>query len=779
MTLLRPFLACLAVLLLPFLPAAAAGAAPPPFGGVPQSIVVRTTENVTEGGWVWILNKAKETGVSRIYLLVKQDENGFVSKRTGRTLRSGELLVSLPDESTAEGWQNSDWLKEMLARAKAEGIEVFAWWPLFNDAVAGEVFPGHAYAGPGGEVFLDPAVAAVRDRQEALLEKLLAAYPFDGVALDWIRYNSRLDGGKGPLAGRFETVTGKVWSAEAMNEPALRAVWDELRAATIADWTRALVATARHQRPAIKWGAFVLPWQFKEVAQSYRRLGDAGLDDLQPMIYWADWQEGPEFTAGVLSGGGYWLKGNTHFRPAFDLNASEEDTLKALGELSPSRLAGLTWYLHEDWTEARFDRLKEFGAAWENAGAPVFGTGEEAGLDPPPPPAKRMGQRLEPFRFAPDASVWAVVCLAELYRLGALDETRPVVPVLALHRFIKGDLEQAPNLWFNTTAYSERLLEFIKASGFSVVPLSRLEAYMVSEDPAILPQRPLTLTIDDGSLSILELFHPIAEKRAMPYAVSLVTSLVKDGGERGAMEDYGIKDPILSAGDVGTLAGSGLVEFVSHSDNLHFWGPEDESGDEQGPAMTTRLWREAEERRESQSEWQARVASDLVRSRVRLSGFGAKGPSILTWPYGEHNGTADDLAAGAGFTSFLNFGSSAFASPAFSNRDIARISVTRADETVPLAMPENKIERQQWWLAFLKWARQSASADLIDAALERLEGEQAQHPEAELSRAAAEALRGHTDAALTRIRTLQKTYPHDGAVHAAVDEVLEAYQQVF
>lgn len=748
------------------------------FGAVPQSIVVRTTENITEGGWVWLLNKARESGVSRIYLLVKQDENGFVSKRTGRTLRSGELLVNLPGEAASPGWENSDWLTGMLAAAKSSRIEVFAWWPLFNDALAAEAIPAARYIGPAGEVFVDPATPGVHERQERLIEKLLATYPFDGIALDWIRYNSRPDGSQGMLAERFASATGQPWSLDIMSHPYQRALWDEMRASAIAQWTADLVASHRHRRPQVKWGAFVLPWQFKEVAQSYRHLGAAGLDDLQPMIYWADWNEGPDFTSEVLSRAAFWLKGGTRFRPAFDLNASQADTLKALSNLTPSHLAGVTWYLHDNWGEESFAKLGAIDKAWESAGAPVV-TEDEQDLEPPPAPVTRMAQRLEPYRFAPDQSAWALVCLAELYKRKALEDAPPAVPVLALHRFAQAGLEGGANLWVNSTAYVTQLLDFIVSAGFSVVPVSHVDAYMLSEDPTILPARPLAITIDDGSLSILQHFHPLAAARKQPYTISIITSLVRSGDERATMEDYGLKDPILASRDIEALAASGLVEFVSHTDNLHFWGPEDETGDESRPAMTARLWRDQLGRKETHSEWKARIKGDLVRSRLRLAELAASGPAVLTWPYGDQNEEAAALANDAGFGSFLNFGNSAFAFPGLLNRQMQRVAITRADETIPLAMPADAIDQQRWWLAFLKWARVTKSADLIDAALEQLDGTQTGHPEAEMSRAALEALRGHSGAALLRVSLLRKAYPHDAIVHGAIDELVDDYDGMF
>lgn len=752
----------------------------PAWGRVPQAIVVRTTENVTQGGWVWLLNRAKEVGIGRIYLLVKQDENQYVSARTGQTLSSGELLVSLPGETTVAGWENSDWLVEMLARANTLGIEVFAWWPLFQDAVMAKDFPNDVYAGEGNDQFVDPAIEGVRERQEKLLGKLIATYPFDGVALDWIRYNERDGGSRGPLADRFAEITGKPWSAELMKQPLERAIWDDLRAGVVADWVATVIANSRQQHPQVKWGAFVLPWQFKEVAQSYRKLGQVGLDDLQPMIYWADWNESPDFVSDVLRGGPFWLSGATEFRPTLDLNVEDADLIAGLSDLSAYRLGGLTWYLHGSWGEQDFARLQGLAQKWSEV-APVLGeNADDVYLDPPPPPPTRQGLRLEPAQFAPDANLWSLVCLAALYERGALDNSDPVVPVLTMHRFVDGDFGSGTTDWYNSTAYLDELMNFLDKHHFSVVPLSSVEAYMISEDPTVLPERPVALTIDDGSETILKYFQPRAAAHGFPYAVSLITSLVKPEGERGSYEDEDEPDAVLTPTEIKTLADSKLVTFPSHTHDLHFWGPtSDDEDDDEGPAMTTRLWLKDLDRREGQDEWAKRVLSGLVRSRQAIADLGVGVPRVLTWPYGEFNATTEKLAQTAGFTSFLLFAEPAFAAPRSSTTEIPRVSVMRADEAITLEMPDDPLIQQRWWLAFLARARMTGSIPLIEASLEQLDDAQRDHPEAELSRALVEALRGYSVEAALRIKTLREDYPHDAAVHHAIDETVNDFKELF
>ena len=52
--------------------------------GATQGIVVRTTENVTNGGWLYLLNQCHARGIGRIDLLVKQDEDNFKSPPSSR-----------------------------------------------------------------------------------------------------------------------------------------------------------------------------------------------------------------------------------------------------------------------------------------------------------------------------------------------------------------------------------------------------------------------------------------------------------------------------------------------------------------------------------------------------------------------------------------------------------------------------------------------------------------------------------------------------------------------
>lgn len=731
-----------------------------------SAIVVRSTENITEGSWVWLLKSAKESGIGRIYLLMKQDEDNYRSEVTGRTLRSGELLAPVDGGSVAAGWEDPAWLNEMLARAKEMGTEIHAWWPCFQDAIAGGLFAEARLSSKAEGVFLDPAFTQVQAYQSKLLNSLLDRYPFDGFALDWLRYNSRIDGSHGPLAKAFHDLFGQPWSQDLMAHPHARSVWDDLRAQGIADWAGALMESTRRKHPGVHCSAFLLPWMFKEVAQSYRHLSAAGLDSIQPMIYWRDWNEDFSFTADVLRPAIFQMHGRTTIDPTFDVTDSLEDLTSAAQLLPQDRIGSLTFYNHGVWGAPDFQKVStlagRLGRAWKEAGhAYLPAVGEIP-----------KSVRLEPAAFPPDASIWALVCLAELYRRNPPSGKDPVVPVLALHRFCQGGPLAGPSDWHTSTSYLEKLLALI-SSAFTAVSIEKIAAFMTSEDWGQLPQQPVCVTIDDGSASILTHFEPFAKQVDLPYAVALVTGWVDETARRTIEMDDRLVDAILSWQDVQALQATGRVSFISHSHALHSYVSGGERGDESGPAMTTRLWSEADNSRESEASRLRRVFVDLSASRRALVDHRVGPSTLIVWPYGARDSGAEAEASDAGFTHFFEFGTGGFAAPRIDPRRIVRIAVTRTDEAVDTVFPEDPILGIRWWLAFQSWARRSQSIELIEKALMELPDEQLDHPEAHISRAAILTLRGHMDEAKRRLRALRRIYAHDSSVHGAVD-VFEA-----
>ncbi len=757
---------------------------PSPYVVAGQGIIVRTTENVTDGGWIFLLNQCREHGITRIDLLVKQDEDNFKSARTGRTLQSGELLVPLPDEKTALGWENADWLKEMLVRAKEMGIKVFAWWPCFHDAQMAALFPDAAYRGQRGEVFVDAADPRVQYRQEQLLDKLLATYPFDGVSLDWVRYAGWWEACDKYAGMQFEFLMNFKWGRLTLENDYYKARWYEFRAKTIAAWVGKVVHTFHEKRPGVHFGAFLLPPEFTEQSQNYPMLERSGLEFIQPMGYWADWKKPPQWVGEQIIGPyANYLANGAAFWPALGIDPPAAEIATALRSIPPDAVRGVSFFTYGTWEQHTFDKLAAVLRENPDVAQRLFGADAAAlvaSATPaatPAPTNTAARTRLQPKDFGGDASVWSVICLGELYRRGALKDNNPdpVCPVLAFHTFADVPPGTQPFLYKCSTAYLDATLNAIAAAGFNVIPLSRLQSFTITGDAAFLPPRPLVITIDDGSESVVKLFHPRAVKRKLPYTIALVTSWMSETDQSSnATSEPGGSDPTMTWKEAKGLYDSGLVEVISHSDALHYQAIDMPVSDEGLPAETIRQWLKEKDRLETTPEFERRVRVDMDTSRRKLAEHGFPIPSFFCWPYGEWNVTARTVAVESGFTHFLGFDTP----PIFVSRDTAadanlpRLPVLRKDETVPLSFPADKAEQQAWWLAFLRVAIRSESRSLLAATLAQLSPEAAAQPQAEVARGGLELLNGNLTGGTKRLLQLRSNSNFDAGLDALVDQTL-------
>lgn len=760
-----------------------------PDQGAAQGIVVRTTENVTGGGWRWLLNQCQARGITRIDLLMKQDEDNFKSARTGQTLQSGELLVPLPNEKTAAGWENADWLKEMLARAKEMKIKIFAWWPCFHDAQMAALFPEAAYKGQRGEAFVDAGDPRVQNRQAELLTKLLETYPFDGVSLDWMRYAGWWDGCDKYTGMEFERLMNFKWGRLTLENDYYKARWYDFRAQAIADWVARTVSILHEQRPTVHFGAFLLAPEFSEQSQSYPMLARSGLDFLQPMGYWTDWKKPPQWIGeNVVGPYAHYLTNGTAFWPALGIDSPAPELATALKSLPPDALRGVSFFTYGTWEQHTFDKVtqllnvnaevrKLFGYAESAAVAVASPSPSPAASPTPTGPADLRTKQIQPKDFPADSSMWSVVCLGELYRRGALKDKNPdpVCPVIAFHTFADVPPGTQAYLYKCSTAYLDAMLQALASAGFNTTPLSRLQSYAITGDAAILPPRPLVITIDDGSQTVLKLFHPRAVKRKLPYAIALVTSWMSETDESSHATAEPVKpDPTMTWKEAKQLYDSGLVEVIAHSDALHYQAVDMPASDEGLPAETIRQWLVEKNRLETEGEYEQRIRLDMDTCRRKLAEHGYPIPSFFCWPYGEWNFTAKAIARVSGFTHFLGFDTP----PIFVSRDtsadgnLPRIPVLRKDETVPLTFPSDRNEQQSWWLAFLRVCRQTQSRSLLTAALAQLNPEASSHPQAEISRGALEIMNGHVAEGTQRLLKLRASSGFDANVTSAIDQTL-------
>lgn len=164
--------------------------------------------------------------------------------------------------------------------------------------------------------------------------------------------------------------------------------------------------------------------------------------------------------------------------------------------------------------------------------------------------------------------------------------------------------------------------------GYRTIPLTTVRD-LVRHRPVKLPERPLLLTFDDGSLSTWTTIDPVLERYQFTAVAFLTTDLLVEPGTPSYF---------LSTRQVQQLHETGRWEFGSHTAAMDKLAPI--AGDVQAP-LTNRILQEDGE--ESAAQWRERVADDLARSQERLKELTGSTAVALSYPFGD-GGSGSNVA---------------------------------------------------------------------------------------------------------------------------------------
>ena len=112
-------------------------------------------------------------------------------------------------------------------------------------------------------------------------------------------------------------------------------------------------------------------------------------------------------------------------------------------------------------------------------------------------------------------------------------------------------------------------MRYLKKAGYTSITCGELADYLIDGKP--LPPRPVLITFDDGWRSNYLYAFPILKKYNMKASIFLITAMVSRTDT--------LNDPVQAAAGLGRylswdeikeMAASGLVNFESHTHNLHF-----------------------------------------------------------------------------------------------------------------------------------------------------------------------------------------------------------------
>lgn len=194
-----------------------------------------------------------------------------------------------------------------------------------------------------------------------------------------------------------------------------------------------------------------------------------------------------------------------------------------------------------------------------------------------------------------------------------------------------------------------RFFDWLKGTGWTVVSLDQIMA--AGKGGPSLPEKSILLTFDDGYSSLYTRVFPLLQVYRYPAVAALVGSWME--GPANATVRYGETDvprsKFITWEQAREMQGSGLVEFASHSYDLHRGVTANPQDNSIGGARTWR-YDPTTMRYEDDLRHRTRVRGDLERARRQMASALGRAPRALVWPFGRFSALALAEARAAGFT---------------------------------------------------------------------------------------------------------------------------------
>jgi len=200
-----------------------------------------------------------------------------------------------------------------------------------------------------------------------------------------------------------------------------------------------------------------------------------------------------------------------------------------------------------------------------------------------------------------------------------------------------------------TTRSLAQFFDWLKGSGWTAVSLDDIAAASRGTRP--LPDKAILVSFDDGYKSLYTKVFPLLRVYRIPVVAALVGSWME--GRPDGTVLYGDRvvprSNFLTWAEVRELQASGLVEFASHSYDLHRGALANPQGN-MVPAAITWRYDPATKRYETDAQYRARIRADLQRSRQQIAANAGRAPRAIVWPFGRYSGPALAEAKAVGFS---------------------------------------------------------------------------------------------------------------------------------
>jgi peptidoglycan/xylan/chitin deacetylase (PgdA/CDA1 family) len=199
-----------------------------------------------------------------------------------------------------------------------------------------------------------------------------------------------------------------------------------------------------------------------------------------------------------------------------------------------------------------------------------------------------------------------------------------------------------------TTKTLIQFFDWLKGTGWTAVSLDDLA--MAAQGRRPLPDKSILITFDDGIHSLYTRAFPLLQAYRYPAVAALEGSWMEDRPD--GMVRYADKTVartnFISWAEAREMQASGLVEFASHSYDLHHGIQANPQGN-QIPAAIVWRYDPATRTYEDDAQYRARIRADLTRSRAVMAKELGHPPRAMVWPFGRYTGPALEVAKQLGF----------------------------------------------------------------------------------------------------------------------------------
>lgn len=196
------------------------------------------------------------------------------------------------------------------------------------------------------------------------------------------------------------------------------------------------------------------------------------------------------------------------------------------------------------------------------------------------------------------------------------------LPVLLYHGLtpIPNDPILAYSIHLPVSVFEDQM-SALKAAGYTPITSEQAQAWF--QGKARLPEKPLLVTFDDARIDSFRYADPVLEKLHLKatMAVPVINVAANFPG-------------FASWAQLKAYQGSGRWDIQSHGNRGHAKIRVDAQGHE-GLFMPNKLWLEKEQRLESDSEWDARVAVDLKQAQDEIARHVEVMPTMFAFPEGD------------------------------------------------------------------------------------------------------------------------------------------------